>query len=110
MTGRATGVSPSIPEPHREAIIKLAERVYKGSANQTTALNLSIEEVDRILQDIHKAIEDVNAALKGTAWSEAYTSLVTLKEVVQNFSASLSMRRASIGQYDTVWPGTRWKG
>lgn len=111
MTGRVTGISASIPEPHRETIRKLTERIYKDAGNQNVgALNLTAGEVDQILRDISRAIENVNAALKGTAWTEAYTALTTLREVVQNFSASLSMRRASLGQYDTPWPGSRWKG
>lgn len=111
MTGRATDLSNAIPEPHRENIRKLAERVYKDAGQQhSTSLNLSAQEADDAIRDINKTIEQVNAALKGIAWQEAYTALVTMREVVQNFSASLSMRRASLGQYDTVWPGSRWKG
>ncbi|KAF2651515.1 hypothetical protein K491DRAFT_682124 [Lophiostoma macrostomum CBS 122681] len=109
MTGRVAELSPAIPEPHRETIRKLTERIYKDAASHST-LNLSASEVDETLRDINNAIERVNAGLKGKAWTEAYSALNTLKEVVQNFSASLSMRRASVGQYDTVWPGSRWKG
>jgi len=73
-------------------------------------LQLTAQEIDDAIRDINKEIEAVNAALKGTPWSEAYSALVTMRDIVQNFSASLSMRRASLGQYDTVWPGSRWRG
>jgi hypothetical protein len=111
MTGRPADLSPAIPEPHREKIRKLAERVYKDTAQSgNTVVRLTAQEIDDVVRDINKEIEAVNAGLKGSPWSESYTALVTMRDVVQNFSASLSMRRASLGQYDTVWPGSRWKG
>jgi hypothetical protein len=111
MTGRAFDLSPAIPEPYRENIRKLSERIYKDTAQANTpVLQLTAQEVDNAIRDINKEIEAINAALKEKPWSEAYGALVTMRDVVQNFSASLSMRRASLGQYDTVWPGSRWKG
>jgi hypothetical protein len=111
MTGRAADLSPTIPEPHRENIRKLVERIYKDTAQANAPiLRLSVVEVDSAIHDINKEIEAINAALKGTPWSEAYSALVTMRGVVQNFSASLSIRRASVGQYDTAWPGSRWRG
>jgi hypothetical protein len=109
MTGRVNELSPAIPEPYRETIKRLTERVYKDAANNTSTLNLTASQVDDVLRDINKAIEQINAGLRDKAWSDAYSALVTLKEVVQNFSASLAMRRSSIGQYDTPWPGSRWQ-
>jgi hypothetical protein len=111
MTGRAADLSPTIPEPHRENIRKLSERIYKGtSQTNAPAMQLTVMEIDNVIRDINKEIEEINAALKGTPWSEAYSALVTMRDVVQNFSASLSMRRASVVQYDTAWPGSRWRG
>ena len=109
--GRTTGLSNAIPEPYRGNIQRLSERIYKETGTQSSSnLNLTAQEVDIVVQDINRAMEEVDANLKDAAWREAYTALATLKGVVQNFSASLSMRRASLGQYDAVWPGSRWKG
>jgi hypothetical protein len=111
MTGRISDLSPTIPEPHRNNIRQLAERIYKDTAeSNASTLRLSAYEIDEVVQAINTEVERINAALTGTPWSEAYSALVTLRDVVQNFAASLSMRRASLGQYDTVWPGSRWRG
>ncbi|KAF2867936.1 hypothetical protein BDV95DRAFT_597692 [Massariosphaeria phaeospora] len=111
MTGPVADLSAAVPEPHRGNIKKLAERIYANTAQQnSSSLNLTAPEADEALQDINTAIDQANAALQGAAWTEAYTALVTMRDVVRNFSAALSMRRASSGQYDTVWPGSRWKG
>jgi hypothetical protein len=111
MTGRVSDLSPTIPEPYRENIRKLAERIYTNSAQaNASTLRLNAQEVDDVVKAINKEIEVINAALKGTPWSETYTTLVTLRDVVQSFAASLSMRGASLGQYDSVWPGSRWRG
>jgi hypothetical protein len=111
MTERAADLPPTIPEPHRENIRKLSERIYKGTAHANApALQLAVVEIDNAIRDINIEIEGINAALKGTPWSEAYSALVTMRDVVQNFSASLSIRRAAVGQYDTAWPGSRWRG
>lgn len=110
MTGRVTDLSPTIPEPYKENIRKMAERIYKDTTPANpSALRLSAQEASEAVRDINKEIEAINASLQGKSWSDAYTVLVTMRDVVQNFSASLSMRRASLGQYDAVWPGTRWK-
>ena len=111
MTGRPSDLSPAIPEPHRENIRKLAERIYKDTA-QTNApvVQLAAQEVDDVIRKINEEIETINTALTGRPWSEAYRALVTIRDVAQNFSASLSMRRASLSQYDSVWPGSRWRG
>lgn len=84
MTGRVTDLSPSIPAEHRENIRNLAERIYKDTTQNTTALRLTAQEADEVLGDINKAIERINAALQGTAWSEAYRALVTMRDVVCN--------------------------
>ncbi|KAF2007481.1 hypothetical protein P154DRAFT_517193 [Amniculicola lignicola CBS 123094] len=110
MTGRDSGISHAVPEPYREVIRNLTGRIYKDSGNQRSrSINLTAEEADEVLKDIRTAIEQVNSGLKAMAWTEAYTALNTMKEVVQNFTASLAMRRASVGLYDTVWPGSRWR-
>lgn len=111
MTGRVPSIPLAIPERYREKIRNLAERIYRGAATQNSnALNLTAAEADNIVVDINKVIEEINAELKGSTWTEAYTALGTLKEVVQGFSASLSMRRTSVGQYGSVWPGSQWRG
>ncbi|PSN69952.1 hypothetical protein BS50DRAFT_585445 [Corynespora cassiicola Philippines] len=110
MSGKVTELSPAVPKPYRDSIQKLAERIYKDTAQPSRAvLNLTAEEADEAVRDINKAIEQVNAGLQGKQWSEAYTVLVTIRDVVQNFSASLGMRRASLAQFDGVWPGSRWR-
>ncbi|PVI06564.1 hypothetical protein DM02DRAFT_667448, partial [Periconia macrospinosa] len=95
----------SVPEPHRDRIQKIAQRVYadKSQANAST-LNLRVEDIDSIVRDINEEVEKINSVLKGNAWSEAFNALVTMRDVVRNFSASASMRRASQSQFDTVWP------
>ncbi|CAI6335831.1 unnamed protein product [Periconia digitata] len=100
----------AVPEPERSQIQRIAQRIYgdKTQANAAPA-NLRAEDIDKIVLDINTQIETINARLKGNAWSEAYNVLVTMRDVVQNFSAAASMRRASQSQYDTAWPGTRWR-
>ena len=117
MTGRAAELSPAVPEPHRQTIKRLAEQIYKditnnpssSSASTSTTLRLTAGEADAIVRDINTAIEQANAALQGPAWTEVYTALVSVRDVVQNFVASLRNRRASLGQYDSIWPGSGWK-
>lgn len=98
----------AVPEPHKTRIQKIAHRMYNDKTQATeSSANMRAGEIDAIICDINTEIERVDAALKGTAWTEAYNVLVTMKNIAQNSSAAGSMRRAS--QYDTPWPGTRWR-
>jgi len=110
MSDRSTELSRTIPESHRQAIRALVERVHNGTHSTKSRRCFSAEEAEQAVQDINKLIETTNSALREPAWSDAYTVLVTIRDTVQNFSAAMSMRRASLSQYDTVWPGSRWKG
>lgn len=103
-------ISSGIPEPYRGAISKLAERLYEDATDHNTdTVNLTPEKLDDLLRDIDKVMEQANSGLKGIARTEASSALMTLREVARNLSASLSMRRASVGQYDTPFPGSRWR-
>lgn len=109
-TGKVTELR-SVPEPYNNQIRKIVGRVYGSDKLQSnaSAATLMRHDIDDIVRDINNEIERVNAALNGSAWSEAYNVLVTIRDVVQNLSAAASMRRASQSQYDTAWPGTRWR-